>query len=49
MPTTIAIFAFCRRCGARRMFDRRSKAGYSCQICKAPKPAGAPILRRVTR
>jgi hypothetical protein len=43
---TVAIFAFCRKCGAKRMFDRRSKAGYSCRICKGPKPQSSPIIRR---
>jgi hypothetical protein len=46
---TVAIFAFCRKCGARRMFDRVSKAGYACRICKAPKPTASPIIRRETR
>jgi len=49
MPTTVAIFAFCRRCGARRMFNRRSKAGYACTVCGGPKPQSSPIIRRVTR
>lgn len=46
---TVAIFAFCRKCGANRMYDRRSKAGYACRICNGPKPQGARIIRRETR
>lgn len=49
MTRTVAIFAFCRKCEARRMFDRRSKAGYACRICTAPKPKTSPIIRRETR
>jgi uncharacterized protein (DUF983 family) len=49
MTYTVQVFAFCRKCGAKRMFNRRSKAGYSCTVCAAPKPSASPILRRVTR
>lgn len=49
MTYTYRIFAFCSRCGARRTFDRVSKAGYACTICKAPKPKASPIIQRFTR
>jgi DNA-binding transcriptional regulator YiaG len=49
MITTVAIFAHCRKCGAGRMFNRVSKAGYACTICAAPKPKNSPIRRRITR
>jgi predicted RNA-binding Zn-ribbon protein involved in translation (DUF1610 family) len=46
---TIAIHAWCPRCGAYRRLKRVSQAGYRCEQCGHPKARRCPIVKRETK